>query len=109
MEIKRVVISSALAIALFAGWFFFITWANKKYGPPADQTAQNPTGTTSSPAAAVGTQPTATATTTAATAQGAVAVSQPAGLQLLAGGDTRKVNLGSAKHDDAQFAIQLNT
>jgi hypothetical protein len=110
METKRVVISSALALALFAGWFFFITWANKKFGPPVDATAQNTTNTTASPAAPAGTQPTTTTTAPTTVAVGGAA-SQPAstGLQLLAGGASKPVELGSAAHEDERFAMLLRT
>jgi YidC/Oxa1 family membrane protein insertase len=116
METKRVVIGTALALALFAGWFLFITWANKKFGPPVDPNAQS----ASNPAAPVGassTQPStgpsasASPTTTTAGATPGAAASQPAatGFQLLTTGDGKSVDLGSAKYADPQFAIQLRT
>jgi YidC/Oxa1 family membrane protein insertase len=111
MEIKRVVISTALALALFAGWFFFITWANKTYGPPVDQSAQN----ASSPAAPAGTSPSTQAVTpttnSAATAAtpGVTPPATPTGFHLLTTSEGKGVDLGSEKHNDTQFAIRLRT
>jgi YidC/Oxa1 family membrane protein insertase len=125
METKRVVIGTALALALFAGWFFFITWANKKFGPPVDQAAQT-AGNPAAPAGGSSTQPgtgalpttaasspttrTAAASPGAAAAPGAAA-SQPAttGLQVLTTGEGKSVDLGSAEHADPQFALRLRT
>jgi hypothetical protein len=115
METKRVVIGSALALALFAGWLFFITWANKTYGPPVAQTAQQTTTPTTAPAWDRSTQPTTNASPTTSTAAAGstptATASQPAsaGLQVLTTGQGRSVDLGSDKHDDAQFALRLRT
>src|SRR6478672_3548507 len=120
METKRVVIGSALALVLFAGWFFFITWANKKYGPPVDQAAQTASNP-AAPADASSTQPSTsassptTSTTTTGTAAAAAtpgtAASQPAstGLQVLSTGEGKSAELGSEKHEDPQFALRLKT
>ena len=103
MDFKRMVVSTALALAVFLGWYLLLGYWERTYGPPPAPSAAK--------TAAAATQP-ATTAPTATTIGPAPVAGQPdaAGLQIIDAGTAPAVaRLGSEAPAHPQYALQLNT
>jgi YidC/Oxa1 family membrane protein insertase len=106
MDKKRTFLGMTLAMGFFIAWYFLMTYVNEKY-PPAPPIANQPApaAPTTAPIGPAGsTQP--------ATGQafvGATGVSP--GLSVMDAADNAAfaASLGSARHKDADYAIELKT
>jgi YidC/Oxa1 family membrane protein insertase len=107
MDMKRTVVGTALALALFAGWFLLVGYIDRTYGPQPQPGAAN---TPPAAPAAGATQPATNASATTIGPAPAPGAAPTTGLQILEAGTTPEVaRLGSDARAHPQYALQLNT